>query len=303
MVSGRVLAIKGVELTLQQPRIKYNEYDCQGFMELIFQKCGQPISYAGSNDMIRNACSWVGTLDEAKRMGYLREGVALFILEQNGGEPAKYKGDGIGNASHVGMYVGENALFDVDKKDELRRCNVVHSSSSMGGAYGSTLQNAWTHVGLWKNVDFGIQTNGDDTMSNEINVNVPVEVEYAVVRPENKGTVNFRTKMNSKAERILKMPRIPYNALVEVNYYQGEWANVTYEGYTGFVMKEFLVAATEEASIDKIEEDIAAVEKDDSIGDVEEKAKLYRVYIDFHNKNDALAFHAAMKGACIGSVK
>ena len=156
MVTGQQLASKAIEL-LNGEIIYYSEAkmkeagdsgklcrDCQGFMEYIVQQCGGSMNYLGSNDMFRHACSWVGTIAEAKKLGYLVKGCALFILEHDGAEPAKYRADGIGNASHVGMYIGEKAYYDAEKK---RLCSVAHSSASRGKVCGSTLQNAWTHVG------------------------------------------------------------------------------------------------------------------------------------------------------------
>jgi len=297
MISGTALAAKGVELALQNPSILYSELDCQGYMEEIFRLCGQKTSYRGSNDMFRNACSWVGTLNEAKQLGYLQPGAALFILEHNGGEPDRYKSDGLGNASHVGMYVGENALRDTDKNGSWRVCNVVHSSSSMGRVAGSTLKNAWTHVGLWKDVDFGVENiegSEDDYMANE---NAAVPAQGRIVT-ENLKPVNFRTKTNSKAALIPRMPEIPYGELVEIHSYTGEWAKVTYQGYTGYIMKKFIGAVEAEGSNDE-----TIKVEDNTIGLIEEKADLYRVYIDFKNRKDAIAFQEALKGAQVGSVK
>ena len=196
--TGSQLAQKGIELATGR-RIPYSELDCQAFIENIFSKCGYKMNYAGSNDMFRNACVWVGTISEAKKLGYLVPGSALFIVEHDGREPAKYKKDGIGNVSHVGMYVGENALTDIDKYGKSRKCNVVHSSSSMGRVAGSTLANAWTHVGLWIAANFGMGESGDGDMS-EVNGEGSLLAEYAFVVTDNGKDVNFRTKSSTKAE-------------------------------------------------------------------------------------------------------
>lgn len=301
MITGTALAEKGVEMAIGK-RIDYAELDCQGYMEEIFSQCGQKISYRGSNDMFRNACSWIGTIDEAKQAGHLKPGAALFILEHNGGEPDQYKADGIGNASHVGMYTWEGALRDLDKNGSLRTCNVVHSSSSMGRVAGSTLKNGWTHVGLWKNVDFGldsIQRNESESMSIE---NVAV-VTMGKIMTENLKPVNFRKKANREADLIPRMPEINHGELVQVNSYLGDWANVTYQGYTGYIMKKFIGSAIEAEEPAKSETTSAEDFVDTTIGSVEEKAKLYRVYIDFTNRKEAMAFYEAMRGCQVGSVK
>ena len=298
MISGLMLAQKGVELANRYPKILYSELDCQGFMEEIFSQCGKKISYRGSNDMYRNACIWVGTLDEAKRQGCLQPGAALFILEQNGGEPDRYKADGKGNASHVGMYVGEGALVDVDKNGVERSCNVVHSSSSMGRVAGSTLKNGWTHVGLWLDVDFDV-TNIEESEAESM-----AATTQGKIITENLKPVNFRTKTNSKSALIPRMPEIPYGAIVEIHSYTGDWAKVSYQGYTGYVMKKFIGAADAETFEDvAIYSTVVNNTTDDSIGSVEDKATLYRVYIDFTSKKEAQAFQKALQGAQIGSVK
>ena len=114
--------------------------DCQGLIEAVVRALGGEISYRGSNDMFRNACSYVGTLDQTRREGRLVPGAVLFIVKNDGGEPPQYK-DGLGNASHMGWYTGG-------------RYEVVHASSSKGKVTPSTLKNAWTHVGWLKAVDY-----------------------------------------------------------------------------------------------------------------------------------------------------
>ena len=117
--------------------------DCQGLVEAVVRALGGTISYRGSNDMFRNACTYVATLDQAKVEGRLVPGAVLFIVRLDGGEPPQYK-DGKGNASHVGWYTGG-------------RYEVVHASSSRGKVAASTLKNAWTHVGWLKSVDYGYE--------------------------------------------------------------------------------------------------------------------------------------------------
>lgn len=117
--------------------------DCQGLIEAVVRALGGEISYRGSNDMFRNACSYIGTLDQARKEGRLVPGAVLFIVRLDGGELALYK-DGKGNASHVGWYTGG-------------RYEVVHASSSKGKVAASTLKNAWTHVGWLKSVDYGYE--------------------------------------------------------------------------------------------------------------------------------------------------
>jgi len=131
--------------------------DCQGLIEAIVRALGGRLSYRGSNDMFRNACSYVGTLSQARKDGRLVPGAVLFIVRQDGGEPPQYK-DKKGNASHVGWYTGG-------------RYEVVHASSSRGKVAASTLKNAWTHVGWLKALDYSNRNNNttikEEPMSNQ----------------------------------------------------------------------------------------------------------------------------------------
>ena len=123
------------------------------------------MDYRGSNHMARSV-AWLGTLENAQAEGKLKPGALLFIHEEDeSGLPAQYQGDGLGDFSHVGLYVGENALTDTDKHGKRRECDVVHSSQSMGRVCGSTLKNGWTHVGLAKDIDCGIEVPGGVLLS------------------------------------------------------------------------------------------------------------------------------------------
>lgn len=151
--SGAAVAAKAVAAVAEGHA--YTEMDCQAFVEYCVNQCGGHMAYAGSNDMYRNASAYLATLANAKAEGKLVPGAGLLIVEDvSDGTPAKYRGDGLGDATHVGLYVGEKALTDVDKNGKSRVCNVVHSGSTMGRVAGSTLANGWTHVILFKEIDY-----------------------------------------------------------------------------------------------------------------------------------------------------
>lgn len=133
----------------------YDELDCQALVEHCVKQAGGRMDYRGSNDMARHA-AWLGTLENAQAGGMLVPGALLFIHEDNESSlPARYRGDGLGDFSHVGLYTGPNALTDTDKSGRRRACDVVHSSATMGRVAGSTLQNGWTHVGWAREIDYG----------------------------------------------------------------------------------------------------------------------------------------------------
>ena len=133
----------------------YDELDCQAFVEHCARQAGGAMDYLGTNDMARRA-AWLGTLSQAQAEGRLVPGAGLLIREETEDNlPARYAGDGLGDFSHVGLYVGEGALCDTDKNGNARSCDVVHSSATMGRVAGSTLQNGWTHVMWFTEIDYG----------------------------------------------------------------------------------------------------------------------------------------------------
>ena len=92
-------------------KLKYDQYDCQAFVELVLRDCGvrKPdgavYNWKGSNDMWRNALAWKGTIAECRELfGKIPDGAWVFMWANDGGEIARGYHDGLGNASHVGLY-------------------------------------------------------------------------------------------------------------------------------------------------------------------------------------------------------
>ena len=92
-------------------KLKYSQYDCQAFVELLLRDCGvrKPdgaiYNWKGSNDMWRNALAWKGTIAECRELfGKIPDGAWVFMWANDGGEISRGYHDGLGNASHVGIY-------------------------------------------------------------------------------------------------------------------------------------------------------------------------------------------------------
>jgi hypothetical protein len=152
---SNAVAAVGVGL-LNLPKIPYilgretlSGMDCQGLVEYCVRTAGGTMSCVGSNDMFRNACSWIGTIAQAKAQGKLVPGAAVFVLKKDGGEPARYKADGLGNANHVGLYCGAPGA------------EIVSASASKGCVGTTALGQSWTHVGLLKSVDYTDANDGE----------------------------------------------------------------------------------------------------------------------------------------------
>jgi len=119
--------------------------DCQGACEFLLIQAGVPKSecdLAGSNAHYR-ACRWVGTPEECKALfGAIPGGAFLFILKQDSGEPAKYKSDNIGNASHMGFWTGKVSLAASESRQKVIQSNF--KGKSINGGWNRVGLNQWT---------------------------------------------------------------------------------------------------------------------------------------------------------------
>lgn len=131
--------------------------DCQGLIEYLMAQCGVKRGWKGSNDMWRSALKWSGTPEAFVALfGALPEGAAVFILENDGGEPDEYKrtdgerfGGNKGNASHVGLYLGTGSVVHASASN-ARVCESTRFDGCRAVANGG-----WNMVGLWADVDYG----------------------------------------------------------------------------------------------------------------------------------------------------
>ena len=175
--------------------VPYSQMDCQKFVEQCLKDCGCSKDLAGSNAWYREVLK-NGTImspeECVRQLGCVPKGAFLFIHSFDGGEPAKYKNDGIGNASHIGLCTiprGEGA---------------IHSSSTRGCVAESkfrqkTINGGWNKVGLWNQVNYdyggGVMPDPDP----EPSPTPEPEPEYATVGNvplDKRQDVNLRKKPN-----------------------------------------------------------------------------------------------------------
>ena len=232
MVDGNRLGDVG----FQYLGIPYSTMDCQAFVEKCLADCGLDKNLAGSNAWYREVMNhgWVGTPEECvKMLGCVPKGAFLFILAQDGKEPAKYKPDGIGNASHIGICTiprGQGAINSSASRGCV--CESKFAQKSINGG--------WNRVGLWDQVayDYGKEMHSDDT---ETPVEPLPEHEKAIVYADNGKPVNFRKRANTLGALI---DRIPCGDEVEVLDDMGEWCQIEWTGTTGYMMSKFLKFGT-----------------------------------------------------------
>jgi hypothetical protein len=151
IAAGKELLTKAKQSTIPYVAggVTLQGMDCQGLVEYLLMQCDIPkadCNLAGSNAHYR-ACTWVGTPEECKKaFGTIPGGAVLFILEPSGGEPTKYQADGIGNASHMGIWLGDTSMAA-----SASRGQVIESNFS-----GKSISGGWNRVGLLPWVDYGL---------------------------------------------------------------------------------------------------------------------------------------------------
>lgn len=125
----------------------YSKWDCQAFVEQVLKDLevrkpdGNPYNWKGSNSMFRNHIRWRGTIEECKKkFGCIPKGAFVFLVRHDGGEVERGYHDDLGNASHVGLYVGTSLLPVMD-------------SQPTGGVQYRKLS-IFTHVGLMDMIDY-----------------------------------------------------------------------------------------------------------------------------------------------------
>lgn len=125
----------------------YSKWDCQAFVEQVLKDLGvrKPdgsiYNWKGSNSMFRNHIRWRGTIEECKqKFGCIPQGAFMFLIKHDGGEVERGYHDELGNASHVGLYVGTSPLPVMD-------------SQPTGGVQYRKLS-IFTHVGLMDMIDY-----------------------------------------------------------------------------------------------------------------------------------------------------
>lgn len=247
--------IKASEIVQVSPKYlgtPYNTLDCQAFVEKCLRDCGNSTNLAGSNAWYRKVMQegWVGSPEECKKQfGMIPVGAFLFILSDNGKEPEKYKKDGIGNASHIGIYTSLTGKQMVQMaKDDGNAIagafnygnGAIHSSSTYGAVCtsnfaGKAINGGWNRIGLWNKIDYGIglwnqpeEEAGGKTMAG---------YQAKVVG----GRLNLREQPSSGASKVCQ---IPDGEVVNVTDETGNWAKTSYSGNTGWVIKDYLEPVT-----------------------------------------------------------
>lgn len=117
--------------------IPYERLDCQAFVEQVMKDLGAlPTNWRGSNHMWRDA---VYNRTKIVDSSEIPAGAWLFTVKDDGKEREKGYYDGLKNAVHVGIYLGNN--------------KVIHSTKG-GVQYSDIWSPRWTHYALCKYIDY-----------------------------------------------------------------------------------------------------------------------------------------------------
>ena len=206
MISGKQLAEAGYKY-LGTP---YSQMDCQAFVEQCLKDCGLNKNLAGSNAWFREVHQngEILTPEECvSKYGKVPPGAFLFILSKDGKEPAKYKSDNLGNASHIGIATGKGE-------------GAIHSSASRGCVAESKFQNksingGWNRVGLWNQVELN-RPSGPPPEE---------EPKYAIVTSPNGNPVNTR-KGPGKTYALSKAGKLNPGTPVQILKTQSPWCQI-----------------------------------------------------------------------------
>jgi len=233
MVNGNELGNVGFKYL----GVPYSQMDCQAFVEKCLSDCGLKKDLAGSNAWYREVYQHgvILTPEECVRqLGTVPDGAFLFIHAYDGGEPAKYHGDGLGNASHIGLCTGS------------RGEGAIASSASRGCVAESkfknkTINGGWNMVGLWNQVEYDYSGTGGGG-SGQPDDPQP-EKETAIVWAENGKDVNLRKKPSRLSALV---DRVPCEEEVEVLEFGSDWCRVKWKNKTGYMMTKFLLFPDED---------------------------------------------------------
>lgn len=219
----------------------YEEMDCQAFVEKCMADVGLRKNLAGSNAWYREVMKngWVGSPEECmKTFGQIPKGALLFILSQDGKEPAKYHGDGVGNANHIGICI-------------QRHDGAIHSSHKRGGVQYSAFKNktisgGWNRVGLYnaftygKSIDWVLEhgSSGEQAADGPADDDQKevVNLQGKVTAPSG-STVKLRQKPSTNCSMYWD---IPVGTDIMVTDYGPEWSKVISGGLMGYMMTKFI---------------------------------------------------------------
>lgn len=177
--------------------------DCSGAFVRAFARQGEEIAH-GSNSIYRKHCAQTGKIEAEEN---LAPGMAVFKHRADGGEPAHYGQDGLGNFYHIGL---------VTAVDPLRIVHATPPAAKVDEVLGN-----WSHWGVLK----------------EAPVDLPEPLPQGMVVAQTGSTVNLRQNPSRQAGLVC---RIPVGERVAVMEDRGDWQKIAWQGKRGWMLSAFI---------------------------------------------------------------
>lgn len=195
----------------------YRSVDCSGLAVYAFKQLGGQVPYHGSNTMWRKNLNAKGVKGEIE----IKPGYAVFVNKHDGKEPAQYQGDGIGNMSHVGYYVGDNLVAEA-------------KGTNSGTVYSKLSDSKWTHVGSFKGVIYDVEDSSGTAQFTPFKGRVTTK----------SGDLNFRGTPNGA-----KIGLIPRETVLTIVDEFGDWYKTYFGNKAGWVSKNYITRINDDKKV------------------------------------------------------
>lgn len=182
--------------------------DCSGAFVYAYKKLGGGKIEHGSNTIGRKHVGKLLPISEAK------PGYAAFKRRDDGNEPEKYKGDGIGNLYHIGLVARDGT-------------SVLNAKGTNYG-FSSDPLSAWDYVAPLNAVAYTAQGEEEPVI---------LDVLYRARVTTHSGSLNVRERPDTGSQRIGELKK---GAEVSVVSECGEWYRIAYGGGYAYAHSGYL---------------------------------------------------------------
>ena len=233
----------------------YSEIDCHKLWEKMLADCGFKMDLGGSNSWYRYIMQngWCGTPEECRStFGTIPQSATLFIREDvSESTPAKFRDDGIGDITHMGVYTAMTGkeMVQIAEESGVKDANkynkgdgAIHSSSSRSCVCTSKFAGKTISNGGWNRVGLFLTEISYEAITPEPGPDPKTDI--AIVVAENGNSVKMRAKPTQSCDLYWNVPVgsevtvFVWNASTDSN---GKvWSRIQWAGKDGYMMKEFL---------------------------------------------------------------